>query len=277
METLASCLACGAPSQDARVVHVRQDDRLVRCPRCGLLYANPQYTPDELVELYKTEYYDEHKNFETDFRERDFAATRVLHRTVLRDLMRRYPRLKPGARVLDYGSGVGFFLVACRDAGLEPLGIDFSDVAARYARERFQIEVRPEPERALAALPSGHFDLVTAWAVVEHLRRPREALAGLTRVLAPGGVLGLTVPNLRCWRYRLEAGRWFNIANPTHLSFFDRGSLASLLGELGLTGVTRPVFWGGRPGFGPLKSFAQYLVRVADVGADLRIYARKPS
>ena len=276
MEHLEQCLACGAPSAGARVVHVRPDDRLVRCPRCRLLYANPQYTPAELDVLYDREYYDEHRNFETDFRERDYEATRLLHETVLADLMRRYPTVRHGARVLDYGSGVGYFLVACRKAGLEPLGIDFSDVASRYAREKFGLEVRTDPARALAALPSSRFQLVSAWAVVEHLRRPRETLVDLVRVLAPGGVLALTVPNLRCWRYRLERGRWFNIENQTHLAFFEARGLKELLGQLGLVDVHRPVFWGGRSEFAPLRNLAQYAARLANLGADLRIYARKP-
>lgn len=277
MEHLTACLSCGAPSTGARVVHARRDDALVRCPSCGLLYANPQYEPHELTKLYEVEYYDEKKNFETDFRERDYLASQPLHRTVVRDLLRRYPQLGPGKRALDFGSGVGFFLDACREARLEVMGIDFSDVASRYAAQRFGLTVLTDPDRAIRELPSARFDLITAWAVVEHLRRPRETLEQLVRALAPGGVLALTVPNLRCWRYLIERGRWFNIRNPTHLAFFGRASLARMLGELGLVDVHRPVFWGGRSDFGRALSAAQYAVRIANLGSDLRLYARKPA
>jgi 2-polyprenyl-3-methyl-5-hydroxy-6-metoxy-1,4-benzoquinol methylase len=276
MEHLAACLACGAPSRSARVVHVRKDDALVRCAGCGLVFANPQYETHELNKLYQLEYYDEHKNFETDYRERDYLANQPLHRTVIKDILKRYPRLGPGRRVLDFGSGVGFFLDACREQGLDVLGIDFSDVASRFAQQRFGLTVLTDPEHALDGLPAQHFDLVTAWAVVEHLRRPREALEKLTRALAPGGVLCLTVPNLRCWRYQLEGGRWFNIKNPTHLSFFSRDGLTQLLRELGYVNVTRPVFWGGRSDFGRAATLAQYAVRWSNLGADLRLYAERP-
>jgi predicted SAM-dependent methyltransferase len=53
----------------------------------------------------------------------------------------------------------------------------------------------------LSALPSSHFQLVYASHVLEHLsyRRPglETALGELLRVLAPGGTLALSVPNLQ--------------------------------------------------------------------------------
>lgn len=185
-------------------------------------------------------------------------------------------RKAPRRRALDYGCGPGYFLAECREAGFEVSGIEFSETAARYARERLDLEVHTQPEKALAELPAGGFQLVTAWAVLEHTPRPREVLAGLIRALAPGGALCLTVPNMRCWRYRIEGARWFNVGNPTHLVFFRRPGLARLLGELSLVRVIRPVFWGGRPGFGPVANLAQYLARLAGLGSDLRLYAEKP-
>jgi 2-polyprenyl-3-methyl-5-hydroxy-6-metoxy-1,4-benzoquinol methylase len=281
MQHLDSCLVCGASSQGAKVVHQRPRDQLVRCASCGLVFANPQFTDEELVDLYRTEYYDEERNLATDFREKDFVATQPLHQTTVNDLLRRYPRLRPHqrrrVRVLDFGSGVGFFLHACREAGLDPLGIDFSEVASQVAKQRFSLEVRTEPDRALAELPEGAFDLVTAWQVIEHLRRPRPTLFALVRALAPGGVLCLGVPNLGCWRYRLEGGKWFNIRNQTHLAFYDRKNLSMLLDEAGLVRVTRPVFWGGRGEFGLAANVAQYLVRAANLGSDLRLYCEKPA
>jgi 2-polyprenyl-3-methyl-5-hydroxy-6-metoxy-1,4-benzoquinol methylase len=279
MEHLAACLACGRPSDDSPVVHVRRDDRLVRCSGCGLLYANPQYTLAELAPLYTTEYYDEHKNLETDYRERDYHVHRPLHRTVVRDLLRRYPRLQPSpgraVRVLDFGCGVGYFLESCQQVGMDCLGMDFSDVAARYAKQRFGLTVLTEPDRALAEQPDRSFDLLTAWQVLEHLRRPRETLREMVRVLKPGGVLCLAVPHLGALGYRLRGGRWFNVTNPTHLSFFKRTNLAAMMRDAGLTHVVRAVFWGGQHDFGVTRSFAQYLVRWANLGNELRLYAER--
>ena len=280
MQELERCLACESPVAGAPVVHRRRDDALVRCRRCGLVFANPQYTPDELHGLYRELYYDDEKNFATDFRERDRRALQPLNRMVARDLQRRYPRLRATAgrevRVLDYGSGVGFFLEVCREVGMRPLGIEFSEVAARYAGERLGLEVRTDPERALDELPDAHFHLVTAWQVVEHLREPRQTLRQLVRVLAPGGVLALAVPNLRSWQYLVERGRWFNVQNLTHLAFYNPANLGSMLGELGLHRAVRPVLWGGRARPSLPIDAAQFLIRAANLGNEFRLYAEKP-
>lgn len=280
MEHLETCLVCGHPSDAGELRYHRKDDALIRCPRCGLMYANPQYTPDELVELYQRLYYNRENTLTGLDREAEHTRNRLLYRTVLADLKRRYPQLsrqdrgRP-PRVLDYGCGPGYFLAECREAGFETTGVEFSEIAARYATDRLGLDVRTDPDTTLPHLPSSQYELVTAWAVIEHTRRPRQVLEQLVAKLTPGGVLCLTVPNLRCWRYLVERGRWFNITNPTHLVFFDRAGLTRLLSGLGMTRIHRPLFWGGRPGFGPFANAAQYLVRLTNLGSDLRIYAQK--
>jgi SAM-dependent methyltransferase len=44
------------------------------------------------------------------------------------------------------------------------------------------------------AFPDGHFELVCAFDIVEHVADDRQVFAELTRVLAPGGILLLSVP-----------------------------------------------------------------------------------
>jgi len=86
----------------------------------------------------------------------------------------------------------------------------------------------------------------------------------------------LAFPNLRCWRYLIERGEWFNIQNPTHVTFFSWRGISLVLAELGLADVCRLVFWGGRPGFGQAANLVQYVLRWLGVGSDLRMVAGKP-
>lgn len=54
---------------------------------------------------------------------------------------------------------------------------------------------------ALAALPDAFLDVILCNSVLEHLSQPQETLNALRRLLVPGGVLYLNVPN---W-----LGKWF--------------------------------------------------------------------
>jgi len=114
--------------------------------------------------------------------------------------------LRPGARVLDCGCGLGFYLhllaqVApdCRLQGLD------SD-PARLGR------AVPSHERQRADLLLGNvfhlpyqdatFDRVILSEVLEHLADDLPALREVVRVLKPGGIVAITVPHQRYpWLY----------------------------------------------------------------------------
>jgi len=45
-------------------------------------------------------------------------------------------------------------------------------------------------------LPEGEFDAIVCWMVLEHLSRPKDALANMFRAAKPGGIVILGFPNL---------------------------------------------------------------------------------
>jgi SAM-dependent methyltransferase len=95
-------------------------------------------------------------------------------------------------RILDAGCGTGRNLVEYARIG-EAEGVDFSAEAVEFCRLRGLDRVR---RAALEDLPyeSGHFDLIVATDVIEHLDDDRRALAELRRVAAAHGRLVVTVP-----------------------------------------------------------------------------------
>ncbi len=105
------------------------------------------------------------------------------------------PILKPGARILDFGSGSGEFLAQARAAGYDAVGIEPGRSYAHYSRTTYGVTVI---ERALSdvELPAGRFDVVTANHVIEHLRNPVAALRTLAACLADDGVMYVAVPDV---------------------------------------------------------------------------------
>ncbi len=110
------------------------------------------------------------------------------------------PFLKPGMRLLDVGCGPGSITsgFAQRVAPGEAIGIDTSADVIEMARSlagattarnlTFEVGSIYEPRFA-----AGTFNAVFAHQVLQHLRRPVDALRQMRALLAPGGVLGVRV------------------------------------------------------------------------------------
>jgi ubiquinone/menaquinone biosynthesis C-methylase UbiE len=127
--------------------------------------------------------------------------------------------------VLDLGCGDGR-LTAELDAGALTAA-DVSRVALERAWKRLPqaqlAELEPE-----APLPfgDGAFDLVLCAETIEHVRDLQLLLSEARRVLKPGGTLAVTTPANSPLMRPPEP------LSP-HLRFFTRGSLRTLLGEMG--------------------------------------------
>ena len=186
--TLAAfpCELCGADAP--RHVRTEHGFDICRCRRCGLLYVNPR--PLRAMDG-DVMWYEDESGADWSLAQYDH-----LYAWQARELDRFAPRR---GRLLDVGCGFGFFLDQARRAGWEVSGIDVSGVATAYARDHLGLgdirteELRPE------TYPAGSFDAATMWNLLEHLDHPLATLRQVAGTLAPGGVLGLRVPNMTFW------------------------------------------------------------------------------
>lgn len=84
------------------------------------------------------------------------------------------------------------------------------------------------------AFPPHSFDIVIAKHVVEHLHHPEQAVAEMSRVLKPGGLLILATPNLSSPMRKLKKERWIGYKDPTHISLKSPQEWLSMLRQHGL-------------------------------------------
>ena len=162
--------------------------------------------------------------------------TYAVRRRVFRRLVRR--RLDPAqARVLDVGSGTGFFIGLWQELGVRDLtGCDLTRVAVERLLARFP-GVRFEKLDVSAASVDleGSYDAISAMDVLFHIvddEGYRRALRNLRQLLAPEGLLIFTedLPHGEVKRHRHQASR-------------SLGEVAALLREAGLEiEVRRPLF-----------------------------------
>ncbi len=144
---------------------------------------------------------------------------------------RHLEALPSTARVLDIGPGSGVMGAFLRDRGVENLYAVEVDADCRSHVAPLYKEVHAE----LAPLQGRSYDAVLLLDVLEHMARPFEFLQEIAALLAPGGVVLVSVPNIAHWSIRLTLlfGRFEyterGLLDKTHLQFFNRRRFNQLL------------------------------------------------
>ncbi len=153
---------------------------------------------------------------------------------VIANLRRLVPRLET-ARVLDLGSGMGGLLVRLEQEGLDAVGLEYSAENCTITQLRARRYGRcPKLIRGCAEhlpLRAGSVDVILCYEVIEHVADPDALLCECRRVLAPDGVLFLTVPN-----------RWSLYDHHYHLwgiGFLPRPAADRLVARLGRAKTSR--------------------------------------
>jgi SAM-dependent methyltransferase len=191
------------------------------------------------------------------------------------DFFRRY---KSGGKLLDVGSGRGYFLEACRLRGYDVVGFDVSGDAAASVRDTLGIEVKTGEMRE-DLFGSGSLDVVTMWHALEHTPDPRVPLRLAWRWLAPDGILVVDVPNHESTDARRIGNAWNDWSLPYHFFHFTPSSLEGLLDRNGFRPVEAKTYHSeyvkGRLRKIPLVSLLARPIANLYTGASVAVVARK--
>ena len=165
--------------------------------------------------------------------------------------------LKPGARVLDEGAAPLVTTVALKASGFRVSAVDLAPERFAGVIREFDLDVRRcdiEEERLPFADES--FDGVLFNELFEHLRiDPIFTLQEVFRVLAPGGRLLLSTPNLRSFR-GLKNLLLKDQGHAVSAGVYRQYEKLKTLGHMGHVReytVTETVDFLGQTGFRPLK------------------------
>jgi len=228
------CPACGSDAASPRPQFSRDPWRVVACQDCGFVYMKtvPDYA--RLVEEFAWE--------------KTWAAEKVRRRSerplfraldqalsfrwkFRKDAGARYRQLFGDGRVLDIGCGPGDSL----PEPLIPYGIELSAGLHAVSDPKFRarggyVVLGPAIDK-LAEFEEGFFDGVLMSSILEHEMNPKALLAGVRRVLKPGGKLYLKLPNFGSSNRKVMGGKWCGFRYPDHVNYFTVGQVADMARE----------------------------------------------
>jgi SAM-dependent methyltransferase len=210
---------------------------ILECPSCRLGVTRPQLSNDELVRYYPAAYYEDFCEWSGERqtspirsvrdRWRRWMATRRHQRAPFKSLNMTAP-----GRVLDIGCGDGKLLQHFADRGWDAAGIDPSSIAVAATRKR-GLEAH-HGTLADHPWPETSFDAIVFEHSLEHIPQPMDALEQAARLLVPGGVLAIVVPNWACWQRGLFRDRWSHLDLPRHQQHFSTLALRRAAARVGL-------------------------------------------
>jgi SAM-dependent methyltransferase len=199
--------------------------RLVECPSCDVVYANPALTRETLAAAYEEAAFD------------STEEARHAARTYGSYLARILPRLPDLDGALDIGTGEGSFLRELLRAGFRNVvGVEPSRAPIEAAAPDVRPLIRQEMFQTDTFAPES-FRLVACFQTIEHLRDPLAICRDAYRALKPGGAFFLIGHNRRAVSAAL-LGRKSPIFDVEHLQLFSTRSFRHLLRTAGFTGIT---------------------------------------
>lgn len=239
METLDRCISCDS----SQILVACSQNHFARCDACGLIFDNPRPEWSEIVTFYS-----KHDKYDDWLREeagRDALWTRRLR------MLRRFVS---SGRLLDVGAGIGQFLAYAKKY-FDVYGTEISPIACEIASKKYGIALERGTLEDLEFSES--YDVLTMIHVLEHVPRPAETLKKCFRLLNPGGVLYIAVPN--------DIDSWFACRN----RFLRKMGLKKYrpLGETGLPALTL----GGSEIH--LSHFSEQILRTVLQGVGFRVLA----
>ena len=157
-----------------------------------------------------------------NFQSKDEYVLQLLHVFAYTEVA----RLAEIKKVLDLGCNTGFGTAILSKAVSKVVGVDVSEKALSFARNKYAelgIEFRKVDGEQLP-FHDGEFDTVVSFQVIEHVIGYDKYISEIKRVLSPKGIVVFTTPNSSI---RLDPG--MKPLNPLHHREFTALELKSLL------------------------------------------------
>jgi 2-polyprenyl-3-methyl-5-hydroxy-6-metoxy-1,4-benzoquinol methylase len=207
-----------------------------RCIKCGHIQITPLYTAEE-----DYAYYQSGKMYERVFKDPED----IKNKEKLANRMRAYaeypsrkliPYLRADWRILEIGSSYGWLVEYLQRRGYDIDGVEISEDCRgiyhnRTGKELLSFNFMTDEPEVLAK--SEHYDCICCFSTLEHINDPVTFISRAAKLLRPGGMIYIDVPNENDYMLPISAEYAEHHYCRAHVSYFFPETLTRLLEACG--------------------------------------------
>ena len=216
---------------------------MINCKSCKFIHVHPIPSNEELYALYNNDYYQKTK---PDYIQGNEKYIQYLNYTFDEklDILEKHVSSK-SRKILDIGSGPGFFLRRARQRKWQVLGIEPSPIAYNHSKKH-NIPTIQKFFHQVNIKQIGKFDVIHIFDVLEHVNDPISMLKKSYSLLKRGGMIVVEVPNdfnpLQKVVQKVLGKKeyWItlssdskNSGNLDHINYFDFSTISDVLTRTG--------------------------------------------
>ena len=229
-----SCLLCGGKAEFKKKQKGYQEPEIFNiycCDSCNTAFSLPRVSSNNVYELIyknaqrvkgysKYQHYQEQVskeknplNYLTDAEPSYWSTVHAIQNIL---------RVGKNARILEIGSGLGYFTYSLKKAGYNIQGLDISQEAVNNANMKFGNYYICGDLFDFAKQNIECYDLVIMTEVIEHLNNPKEFIISINKLLKSNGAYIFTTPNKSFFPNAIS---WYTDTPPVHCWWFSEKSV----------------------------------------------------
>jgi SAM-dependent methyltransferase len=237
---MKKCKFCGSKNingiKRVKSPHLNSSYTLYHCHSCGSRFFNILEHQVDIEQLYADLGENSAKIYQPYFKRNKKWESQKKH--IIKHLGH-----SPNS-ILDVGCRFGDFLLHFENCNIRE-GVEISNIPSKIAKERGLTVYSDFLENIKF---NKKYEVVTSYAILEHLVAPFNFLSKLKTIIVPNGILVILIPTHQCFKEKLLNifnKRWHMYSPPEHLNFYSTQFLDEYLEEQGFTLAKRYYTSGG--------------------------------
>jgi len=196
----------------------KEDFEIYKCSSCSFEFTQDYPVEKEIGKYYESADYISHSDTSKGLYNKIYRLVRDVMLRRKKRMIQNATGLQKGT-LIDIGSGTGHFGNIMKKEGWQVTGIEINEKARDFSSSHFGLEVKSPAQ--ISDLETNSFDCITLWHVLEHYHDPFKLSGEIMRLLKPGGLCLIALPNCSSFDSKYYRQFWAAYDVPRHLWHFN--------------------------------------------------------